>query len=137
MRACSVCRFRLPLEGVYLDGSNMGISAFQRFRLDIARYELLDEGRRVHLERQPMELLILLWQRRGELVTREEIAERLWPKGVHVDADASINRIVHKLRLVLHDDPEAPLFIETVVAKGYRFVGPIEILNPGAVCQPE
>src|SRR5215471_5058729 len=101
----------------------------RRFQLDLARYELLDNGRRVRLERQPMELLSLLAKRRGELATREEIAAQLWPDGVHVDADQSINRIVRKLRIALHDDPEVPHFIETVVGKGYRFVGPVEILN--------
>jgi Tol biopolymer transport system component/DNA-binding winged helix-turn-helix (wHTH) protein len=109
----------------------------RRFQLDVVRYELLDGGRRVRLERQPMELLILLAKRRGELATRDGIARHLWPKGVHVDADQSINRIVRKLRIALHDDPDAPQFIETVVGKGYRFVGPVEILDPGAAEQPE
>src|SRR5215467_9871022 len=85
----------------------------RRFRLDLVRYELSDDGRRVHLERQPMELLILLAKRRGELATRDEIAAALWPKGVHVDVDQSINRVVRKLRIALHDDPDAPRFLET------------------------
>jgi Tol biopolymer transport system component/DNA-binding winged helix-turn-helix (wHTH) protein len=100
-----------------------------RYQLDVVRYQLLDDGRPVRLARQPMELLILLAKRPGELATRQEIAANLWLDGVHVDADASINRIVRKLRRALHDDPEAPRFIETVVGKGYRFVGPVEILN--------
>jgi TolB-like protein/Tfp pilus assembly protein PilF/DNA-binding winged helix-turn-helix (wHTH) protein len=77
-----------------------------------------------------MELLILLLQRRGELVSREEIAERLWSKGVFVDVDHGINTAIRKVRLALHDDPEDPRFVETVVGKGYRFAAPV-IFNNG------
>lgn len=98
-----------------------------RFRLDLDSYQLLDSGTPVHLERQPMELLILLAAMRGRLVSREDIAARLWGSDVFVDADQSINRVVRKLRLVLHDDPERPQFVETVVGKGYRFIGDIDI----------
>lgn len=98
-----------------------------RFRLDLDSYQLLDSGSPVHLERQPMELLILLATMRGRLVSREEIAARLWGGDVFVEADQSINRVVRKLRLVLHDDPERPQFVETVVGKGYRFIGDIDI----------
>ena len=108
-----------------------------RYQLDLVRYQLLDDGRQVRLERQPMELLILLATRPGELATRQEIAASLWLDGIHVDVDQSINRIVHKLRVALHDDPERPQFIETVVGKGYRFVGPVEILNRHAGNEPE
>jgi TolB-like protein/DNA-binding winged helix-turn-helix (wHTH) protein len=71
-----------------------------------------------------MELLILLLQRQGELVSREEIAERLWGKDVYLDVDHSINVAVRKIRVVLRDDPEKPRFVETVVGKGYRFAAP-------------
>lgn len=72
-----------------------------------------------------MELLILLVERNGELVSREEIADRLWGKGVFVDIDHSINTAVRKIRFVLRDDPEKPRFVETVVGKGYRFAAPV------------
>ena len=98
-----------------------------RFRLDLKRYQLLDGDQPVRLERQPFEALILLAERRGELVSRDEIASRLWADGVFVDTDRSINSIIRKLRQALGDDPDRPVFIETVVGKGYRFVGPIEI----------
>jgi len=75
-----------------------------------------------------MELLILLAERRGQLVTRDEIAARLWADGVFVDTDRNINSIVRKLRLALKDDPDHPQFVETVVGKGYRFVGPLELI---------
>jgi TolB-like protein/DNA-binding winged helix-turn-helix (wHTH) protein/Flp pilus assembly protein TadD len=96
-------------------------------QLDLARYQLLEGGLPIQLERQPMELLILLVARRGELVSREEIAAKLWGNGVFVNADQSINRAIRKLRMALHDDPESPKFLETVVGKGYRFIGDIQI----------
>ena len=77
-----------------------------------------------------MELLILLVQRQGELVSREEIAEHLWGKDVFVDIDHSINTAVRKVRQALRDDPEKPRFVETVVGKGYRFAAPV-ICNNG------
>ena len=81
-----------------------------------------------------MELLIFLVQRRGELVSRDEIAERLWGKDIFVEVDHSINVAVRKIRVVLRDDPEKPRFLETVVGRGYRFAAPVicsdENLNP-------
>jgi TolB-like protein/DNA-binding winged helix-turn-helix (wHTH) protein/Flp pilus assembly protein TadD len=96
-----------------------------RFRLDLDGYQLLESDRPVRLERQPMEVLILLVERRGQLVTRDDIAARLWGDGVFVDTDRNINSIVRKLRQALKDDPDHPEFLETVVGKGYRFVGPL------------
>src|SRR3989442_8993798 len=82
-----------------------------------------------------MELLTLLTERRGNLVTRAEILERLWGKDVFVDADAAINTAVRKVRRALGDDPDTPQFLETVVGKGYRFVGLIAVI-PGAEATP-
>ena len=103
--------------------------------LDLARYELRRGGRVERLEKLPMELLILLAERPGQLVTRAEILERLWGKDVFVDADAAINTAVRKVRRALGDDPDTPRFLETVVGKGYRFVGPITVI-PGAEATP-
>jgi DNA-binding winged helix-turn-helix (wHTH) protein len=79
-----------------------------------------------------MELLILLVERGGELVSREEIAERLWGRDVFLDVDHSINTAVRKIRLTLRNDPEAPRFVETVVGKGYRFAAPVISNNGGS-----
>ena len=98
--------------------------------LDLARYELRRGGRVERLEKLPMELLTLLAERQGQLVTRAEILERLWGRDVFVDADAAINTAVRKVRRALGDDPDTPRFLETVVGKGYRFVGPITVV-PG------
>src|SRR6266853_3741289 len=98
---------------------------FGDFELDVARYELSRSGRAVKLERIPMELLLLLADRRGQLVTRDEILEKLWGKDTFLDVDNSINTAVSKIRLVLKDDPESPAFIKTVSGKGYRFIASI------------
>ena len=95
---------------------------FGDFKLDCDRFELYRSGRSVKLERKPMELLILLAARNGYLVTRTEIAERLWAREVFVDTEHGINTAIRKIRLVLRDDPEQPRFVQTVSGKGYRFV---------------
>ncbi len=98
---------------------------FGGFRLDSGRFELSRAGRSVKLERKPMELLILLAARSGDLITRTEIAERLWGNEVFVDTEHGINTAIRKVRNVLGDDSEEPRFVQTVMGKGYRFVGPI------------
>ena len=105
---------------------------FGDFTLDLSRYRLQRGERLLRLEKLPMELLILLVQRGGELVSREEIAERLWGKDVFVDVDHSINTAIRKIRLALRDDPEKPRFVETVVGKGYRFAAPVISSNGDA-----
>ena len=93
--------------------------------LDRSAYQLRRSGRAVKLERIPMEILLLLTERPGQLVTREQIAERIWGKGAFLDVDNSINGAVRKIRQVLKDDPEHPRFIQTVTGRGYRFVAPV------------
>jgi TolB-like protein/Flp pilus assembly protein TadD/DNA-binding winged helix-turn-helix (wHTH) protein len=83
-----------------------------------------------------MELLIFLAQRKGQLVAREDIVEKLWGKDVFVDVDSSINAAIRKIRAALKDDPEEPKFLETVVGKGYRLVGDIE-MTPAHAGRPE
>jgi len=92
--------------------------------LDRQAYELRRSGRPLKLERIPMELLFLLVERKGQLVTREEIIEKVWGKDVFLDTDNSINAAIRKIRQVLKDDPEKPLFVQTITGKGYRFVAP-------------
>ena len=91
---------------------------FGDFRLDCQRFELQFNGRAVRVERKPMELLILLASRQGQLVTRAEIAERLWSSEVFVDTEHGINTAVRKLRHLLRDDAEEPKFIQTVTGMG-------------------
>jgi len=90
---------------------------FAGFELDRAAYQLRRKGRVVHLERIPLELLFLLVERRSQLVTREEIRNRIWGPDVFVDEVSSINTAIRKLRRVLRDSPASSRFIETVSTK--------------------
>ena len=103
---------------------------FESFELDVPQFELRRSGRVLKLERIPMELLILLVSRHGELVSRDEIIERIWGKDVFVETEHSVNTAVRKVRQALGDDPENSRFIQTVVGKGYRFTA--AVTNGGA-----
>jgi len=92
------------------------------FELDPQAYELRRAGRSLRLERIPMELLLLLVEQRGALVSRELIVERIWGSGVFLDTDNSINGAIRKIRQALKDDPDDPHFVQTVPGKGYRFI---------------
>lgn len=99
---------------------------FAEFQLDCASFELRRQrhakSQRISLERIPMELLILLLEHQGSVVTRQEIADRLWGKDIFVDTEHGINTAIRKVRQALRDDPEQPRFILTISGKGYRFV---------------
>jgi TolB-like protein/DNA-binding winged helix-turn-helix (wHTH) protein/Tfp pilus assembly protein PilF len=106
---------------------------FGDFALDLAAYELRNKGRAVRLERQPMDLLILLVERRGQLVTRAEIVERLWGPDVFVDVETGVHTAIRKVRRALRDSPDAPTFLDTVPGKGYRFIAPVGVEGPATV----
>jgi TolB-like protein/DNA-binding winged helix-turn-helix (wHTH) protein len=95
---------------------------FGDFELDFSRFELSRGGRVVKIQRVPLELLILLVERRGQVVSRQEIVERLWGNDVFVDTEHGINTAIRKIRAALRDDAERPRFLQTVSGKGYRFV---------------
>lgn len=99
---------------------------FRDFELDVAAFQLRRKSVPLHLEPRALELFLLLASRRGQLVTRQDIVERLWPKNVIIDFDTGLNVLVRKVRQVLQDSAEAPSFIETIPGKGYRFVAPVE-----------
>ena len=101
------------------------ILKFGEFTLDCDCFELRRAGRVLKLEKKPMELLILLATHRGDLVTRTEIAQRLWEREVFVDTEHGINTAVRKMRQILRDDPERPRFVRTVTGKGYRFIADV------------
>ncbi len=98
--------------------------------LDLGRYELRRDGRRIKLEKKPMELLFFLVRRREQLVSREEIQAKLWHTDLFIDTERNINNIVRKIRRALGDNSAKQRFLETVVGKGYRFVGPIRTISP-------
>jgi DNA-binding winged helix-turn-helix (wHTH) protein/tetratricopeptide (TPR) repeat protein len=103
--------------------------AVHDIELDLGRYELRRRGRRVKLEKKPMELLIFLVSRREQLVSRREVVAKLWRSDLFIDTEPNINNIVRKIRTALGDDSAKPRFLETVVGKGYRFIGPVSVID--------
>jgi TolB-like protein/DNA-binding winged helix-turn-helix (wHTH) protein/Tfp pilus assembly protein PilF len=102
--------------------------------LDLRAHLLRRASRPIRLERIPMDLLRLLVERRGALVSRQDIVDRVWGPGVFLDTDNSINGAIRKLRQALKDDADQPRFIETVTGKGYRFIAPV--VECGARTEP-
>ena len=84
----------------------------------------------VRLQEQPFQLLALMLDRPGDVVTREDIRQRLWPDGTSVDFEHSVNAVVKRLRAVLGDDAMQPRFVETLPRQGYRFIGTLEDRGP-------
>ena len=103
---------------------------FGEFELDISAYQLRRGGQPVHLERHPMNLLILLLERRRQLVSRADIVKRLWDSSVVVDVEMGVNTAIRKLRQALRDSRESPAFVETISGKGYRFIAPVDAVLP-------
>src|SRR5712671_2601906 len=111
---------------------------FRDYLLDPDGFELCRAGHRLRLERKPMELLILLAENQGHLVKREEIIEKIWGKDFFFDAENGINNAIRKIRSALNDNAEHPLFVETSLGKGYRFIAPVErVLEPRGSPGPE
>ncbi len=100
---------------------------FGLFELDIRNGELRKNGIRVKLSGQPFQVLAILLEHPGEVVTREELQKRLWPD-TFVDVEHNLNTAINKIREVLGDSSENPRFVETLPRRGYRFIQPIE--NP-------
>ena len=104
-------------------------TAVGEVELDLGRYELRRFGRRIKLEKKPMELLIFLVGRRDQMVSREEIVKKLWRSNLFIDTERNLNNIIRKIRTALGDDSAKPRFLETVVGKGYRFIGPVRVID--------
>jgi len=103
-----------------------GCFRFAAFELDLTAYALRRRGRRVKLEKLPMEVLILLVREAGALVERRQIQAALWGSEVFVEHDSAINTAIRKIRQALGDDADRPRYVETVIGKGYRFVAPVD-----------
>jgi TolB-like protein/DNA-binding winged helix-turn-helix (wHTH) protein/tetratricopeptide (TPR) repeat protein len=101
------------------------ILCFGSFEVDIVSGELRRQGLKIRLQDQPFRLLVLLLDRAGDVVTREEVREALWPADTYVDFDHSLNTAVRKLREALGDAAGAPRYVETIARRGYRFIAPV------------
>jgi len=97
---------------------------FDDFILDCDRFQLSRAGQLVRLEGLPLQLLMFLIEKQGQLVTREQIASELWGKDVFVDVEQGINTAIRKVRMALEDDSAQPRYLQTVVGRGYRFIAP-------------
>ena len=106
-----------------------GIARFGVFELDLAAGELRKNGTKVRLQDQPFQVLALLLERVGDVVTREELRQKLWPADTFVDFDHSLNTAVNKLRETLGDSASSPRYIETLARRGYRFIAPVQTIS--------
>lgn len=98
---------------------------FDGFLLDFGRFQLSRGGHPLKLEGLPLQLLMFLIEKQGQLVTREQIADALWGKDVFVDVEQGINTAIRKIRLALDDNSGQPQYLQTVVGRGYRFIAPV------------
>lgn len=110
---------------------------FDDFHLDYGRFQLCRRGTPIRLEGLPLQLLMFLVEKRGQLVTREQISCELWSKDVFVDVEQGINTAIRKIRRALADDAGEPQYLQTVVGRGYRFVAPSAEEDAGGQLQAE
>jgi TolB-like protein/DNA-binding winged helix-turn-helix (wHTH) protein/Tfp pilus assembly protein PilF len=106
------------------------ILRFGVFEADVHTGELTKHGKRIKLQEQPFQLLVMLLEKPGEVVTREELRNRLWPQTI-VDFDHGLNKAISKIREVLGDSSEHPRFVETVARRGYRFLADVAVIRDG------
>jgi cholera toxin transcriptional activator len=107
---------------------NRRLARFGVFELDLNGGELRKSGVKLRLQGQPFQVLALLLERAGEVVTREELQQKLWPSDTFVDFDHSLNTAINKVREALGDSASSPRYIETLARRGYRFIAPVQ--NP-------
>src|ERR1700689_5742321 len=110
---------------------------FGVFEVDLRTGELRKHGLRVRLQEQPFQVLAMLLQRAGQVVTREELQKKLWPAGTFVDFEHGLNKAINKIRDALGDSAESPRFLETVARHGYRFLGEVKVAEAASVRSPE
>ena len=110
---------------------------FENFEFDFRSSELRENGRKVKVQGQPVQILAMLLEQPGELVTREELRNKLWPGDTFVDFEHSLNAAVKRLRQALHDSAENPRFVETLARRGYRFIAEVASAEGARVSVPE
>ena len=110
---------------------------FGVFELDLRAGELRKHGLRVRLQEQPFQVLAMLLEHAGEVVTREELQKKLWSADTFVDFDHGLNKAINKIREALSDSAESPRFVETVARRGYRFLAEVKVSDTAAARSPE
>src|SRR5712671_5940619 len=103
-----------------------GVIRFGPFELDLGTGELRKHGLKTRLQQQPFRVLALLLEHPGEVVTREELRQVIWPAGTFVEFDVGLDAAIHKLRNALGDSAEQPRLVETLPRRGYRFIAAVE-----------
>ncbi len=111
---------------VQVPNHSRGVIHFGAFQIDLSSGELRKRGIKLRLQEQPFQILVMLLERPGEVVTREELRSRLWSSDTFVDFDVGLNNAILRLRNVLGDSTEKPRFIETLPRRGYRFISQVE-----------
>jgi cholera toxin transcriptional activator len=112
--------------------NNSRIARFGVFEADLNAGELRKSGVKLRLQGQPFQVLALLVERAGEVVTREDLRQKLWPSDTFVDFDHSLNTAINKVREALGDSASSPRYVETLARRGYRFIAPVQIPQPTA-----
>jgi cholera toxin transcriptional activator len=115
---------------------NGKIARFGIFELDLSAGELRKSGVKLRLQDQPFQVLTLLLERAGEVVTREELQQKLWPSDTFVDFDHSLNTAINKVREALGDSASSPRYVETLARRGYRFIYPLQPETPAESVPP-
>ena len=110
-----------------------GRPRFGVFELDLRAGELRKRGLRIRLQEQPFQVLAMLLEHPGEVVTREELQKKLWPADTFVDFDHGLNKAINKIREALGDSAESPRFVETVARRGYRFLAEVKVADEASV----
>jgi cholera toxin transcriptional activator len=122
--------------GVNPPNSNGVRYRFGVYEADVRAGELLREGSKIRLQEQPFQVLVALLEGAGEVITREDLRQRLWPSDTFVDFDHSLNTAINKLRDALRDSASNPRFIETKAKRGYRFIAPVQVVSNDTVPVP-
>ena len=116
--------------------SNSRIARFGVFEVDLSAGELRKNGVKLRLQEQPFQVLALLLERSGEIVTRDELRQKLWPSDTFVDFDHSLNTAINKVREALGDSASSPRYVETLARRGYRFIAPVQRNEPMDSAKP-
>src|SRR6202521_420232 len=136
-RAAVHCRIGLRLHTLLIDAVWVATMhpvkdgfRFGRFELDVRSHELRKDGVRLRLQDQPFEVLVMLLEQPGEVLTRDELRRRLWREGAFVDCEHGLTAAVKRLRAGLGDNADRPRFVETLNRRGYRFIGAVDRIEP-------